>query len=196
MTQPPGPGPSTAGAPLHPTSPPPPAGAPVAPESAPQPFGVPSQPSGVPFVPVPAPVPPPGPDGQWQPARIDPVAGTEYGLVQLRVPSVASGLATGALIAGIASVLVSVLVLCFGLVGSGESWGGWVAGAFTLLAVLIGGGAVAVGLVATRQIRRSGAEGRLRFTGRGTAVAGISCGAAGAGIALLSLLLTLVLQFS
>jgi hypothetical protein len=169
MTLPSGPGdPSTAGVPLHP--------------------------SGVPF--MPAPVPPPGPDGQWRPARVDPVAGTEYGLVQLQVPPVVSGLATGALIAGIAAVLVSVLVLCFGTIGSGESWGGWVAGAFALLAVLIGGGAVAVGLVATRQIRRSGAEGRLRFTGRGTAVAGISCGAAGAGIALLSLLLTLVLQFS
>ena len=109
---------------------------------------------------------------------------------------IGDGIAGNALIAGIASVLVSVLVLCFGTIGSGESWGGWVAGAFTLLAVLIGGGAVAVGLVAARQIRRSGADGRLRFTGRGTAVAGISCGAAGAGIALLSLLLTLVLQFS
>jgi hypothetical protein len=142
------------------------------------------------------PVPPPGPDGQWRPARVDPVPGTEYGLVRLDVPPVTSGLATGALIAGIASILVSTLVLCFGTVGSGESWGGWVAGAFALLAVLSGGGAVALGLVATRQIRRSGVEGRLRFTGRGVAVAGISCGAAGAGIALLSLALSLVLQFS
>lgn len=173
--------PSTPGAPLHPS------GVPSAP-------GAPLHPSGVPF--TPPPVPPPGPDGQWRPARVEPVAGTEYGLVQLEVPSAASGLATGALIAGIASILVSVLVLCFGLVGSGESWGGWVAGAFALLAVLFGGGAVAAGLVARRQIRRSGAEGRLRFTGRGPAVAGISCGAAGAGIALLSLALSLVLQLS
>jgi hypothetical protein len=64
-----------------------------------------------------------------------------------------------------------------------------------VLAVLAGGGAVAVGLLATRQIRRSAEPGRIRFTGRGRAVAGISCGGAGAGIALLGLALTLVLQY-
>jgi hypothetical protein len=169
MTQPPGPGhPSIAGAPLHP--------------------------SGVPF--APPPVPPPGPDGQWRPTRVDPITGTEYGLVHLEVPAVSSGLATGALIAGIAAIGVSGLVLCFGTVGAADGWGGWVAGAFTLLAVLAGGGAVALGLIARRQIGRSGADGRMRFTGRGLAVAGISCGAAGAGIALLSLALSLVLQLS
>jgi hypothetical protein len=141
-------------------------------------------------------VPPPPAEAQWRPARVDPVAGTEYALVQIEVAPVSSGLATGALIAGIASIGVSALVLCFGVAGSSDSWGGWVAGAFTLLAVLIGGGAVAVGLIATRQIRRSGQDGKLRFTGRGTAIAGISCGAAGAGIALLSLALALVLQVS
>ena len=158
---------------------------PGAPASGPAPYGGPA-----------GPVPPPAPDGRWRPARVEPVAGTEYGLVQLEVPAVTSGPATGALIAGIASVLVSTVVLCFAAVGSGESWGGWVAGAFTLLAVLSGGGAVAVGLIATRQIRRSGSEGRMRFTGRGAAVAGISCGAVGAGIALLGLVLSLVLRFA
>lgn len=161
---------------------------------APAPTGAPLHPYGVPF--TPPPVPPPPADGQWRPARIDPVTGTEYGLVQIEVAPVSSGLATGSLIAGIASIGVSALVLCFGVAGSAGGWGGWVAGAFTLLAVLIGGGAVAIGLVSTRQIRRSGQEGKLRFTGRGTAIAGISCGAAGAGIALLSLALALVLQFS
>ena len=149
-------------------------------------------PSSVPFAP-PAVPPPPG-DGQWRPARIDPVAGTEFGLVQLEVPGAASGLATGSLIAGIASVLISVLVLCFGVAGSADGWGGWVSGAFALLAVLIGAGAIALGLIARRQIRRSGQDGRLRFTGRGIAVAGISCGAAGVGIALLFLALAVVLQ--
>jgi hypothetical protein len=151
-------------------------------------------PSGVPFTP-PA-VPPPPADGQWKPTRVDPVAGTEFALVQLEVPPVASGLASGSLIAGIGSVLISVLVLCFGVAGSSDSWGGWVAGAFALLAVLIGAGAIAVGLVARRQIRRSGHDGRLRFTGRAMTVAGISCGAAGVGIALLGLALALVLQLS
>jgi hypothetical protein len=144
----------------------------------------------------PAPPAPPPPDGYWQPSRIDPVAGTEYALVRLQVPPATSGLAVGSLIAGIGSLLVSVLVLCFGVAGSGDSWGGWVAGAFALLGVLIGGGAVVLGLLATRQIRRSGHDGTLRFVGRGTAVAGISCGAAGVGISLLSLVLSLVLQFS
>ena len=141
-------------------------------------------------------MPPPPPDGQWRPARIDPVAGTEYGLIHIQIDPMTSGMAVGSLIAGIGSVLVSVLVLCFGLAGSAGGWGGWVAGAFALLGVLIGGGAVALGLIGIRQIRGSGQAGRLRFTGRGMAVAGISCGAAGAGIALLSLALSLVLQFS
>lgn len=156
--------------------------------------GAPPHPAGVPS--AAPPVPPPGPDGQWRPARVEAVAGTEYGLVQLDVPAASSGLATGALIAGIASLGVSVLVLCFGTVGAGDGWGGWVAGAFTVLAVLAGGGAVALGMVARRQIRRSGTAGRMRFTGRGIAVAGIACGATGAGIALLSLALSLVLQLS
>ena len=174
MTQPPGPGQFPPAAPV----------------------GTQLHPSGVPFTAAPAPVPPPPADGQWLPARVEPVAGTEFGLVQIQVAPVSSGLATGALIAGIAAILVSGLVLCFGVAGASGDWGGWVAGAFTMLAVLIGGGAVAAGMVAARQIRRSGQDGRLRFTGRGTAVAGISCGAAGAGIALLCLALALVLQVS
>jgi len=97
-------------------------------------------PVGAPFLP-PA-VPPPPPDGRWRPERVDPVAGTEFGLVRLRVAPVASGVATGSLMAGIASILVSFLVLCFGLAGSSDNWGGWVAGAFALLGVLFGGGAV------------------------------------------------------
>jgi hypothetical protein len=120
--------------------------------------------------------------------------GTEFGLIQLRVAPITSGLAIGSLIAGIASILVSFLVLCFGLAGSDQSWGGWVSGAFTLLSVVVGGGAVAVGLGARRQISRSGRTGQVRFTGRGLAIAGISCGCAGAGIALLSLALSLSLH--
>ena len=53
-----------------------------------------------------------------------------------------------------------------------------------------------LGLVARRQIRGSGLTGQVRFTGRGLAVAGIVCGSAGAGIALLCLALALVLQTS
>lgn len=143
-----------------------------------------------------APVPPPPSSGRWQPERVDPMPGTEFGLVQLRVQPITSGLAIGSLIAGIAAIVVSFLVLCFGLAGADGGWGGWVAGAFTVLSVAAGGGAVAVGLTARRQIRRSGRTGQVRFTGGGVAIAGISCGGAGAGIALVSLALTLVLQLS
>lgn len=124
------------------------------------------------------------------------VPGTEFGLVQLRVEPLTSGLATGSLMAGIAAIVVSLLVLCFGLVGAQADWGGLVAGAFTLLSVVAGGGAVALGLAGRRQIRLSGQTGQVRFTGRGLAVAGISCGAVGAGISLVALALTLILQFS
>jgi hypothetical protein len=124
------------------------------------------------------------------------VPGTEFGLVELQVAPITSGQATGSLIAGIGSILVSFLVLCFGLAGSSDDWGGWVAGAFTVLGVLVGGGAIALGLVAMRQIRGSGRSGHIRFVGRGTAIAGICCGGAGAGISLVALALSLVLQLS
>lgn len=157
----------------------------------PTPPGAPLHPGGVPF--IPAAVPPPPPEGRWKPAGMEPVPGTEFGLVHLEIAALPSGAATGSLIAGIGSVLVSLLVLCFGLAGAEDSWGGWVAGAFTLLAVLFGLGAVGAGLAARRQIARSG-PGRVRFSGRNLAVVGISCGAFGAGIALLALVLALVVQ--
>jgi len=144
----------------------------------------------------PPPVLLPKPTEAWTPARIEPVAGTEFALVELKVAPITSGLAIGSLVAGIAAILVSTLVLCFGLYGLSDGWGAVVAGAFTVLAVLVGGGAVGVGLTARRQIRRSGQDGRVRFVGLRLATAGISCGAAGLGIATLTLLLVLVLQFS
>ncbi|BCJ52388.1 hypothetical protein Asp14428_38630 [Actinoplanes sp. NBRC 14428] len=132
----------------------------------------------------------------WTPERVDPLPGTEFALMQLRVVPITSGLAIGSLIAGIASILVAVLVLCFGVAGATQGWGGVVAGAFALLGALVGGGAITVGLIARRQIKRSGQDGRVRFTGGGVAVAGISCGGAGVGIAVLILLLVMVLQSS
>lgn len=144
----------------------------------------------------PPPVLLPKPSEAWTPERVEPVAGTEFALVQLKVAPITSGLATGSLIAGIAAILVSALVLCFGLYGLSGGWGAVVAGAFTLLGVLFGGGSVGLGLAARRQIRRSGQDGRVRFVGRGLATAGISCGAAGLGISTLTLLLVVVLQVS
>jgi hypothetical protein len=128
--------------------------------------------------------------------RVDPVTGTEFGLVQLEVAPLSSGPATGSLIAGIGSILVSLLVLCFGLSGRSGGWGGTVGGAFAVLGVLGGTGAIVIGALARRQISRSGHGGRARFTGRGAALSGIICGAVGVGISLLSEALALVLQFS
>ena len=71
------------------------------------------------------------------------------------------------------------------------------AGAFALLAVLIGGGAIALGLVARRQIRRSGATPDGAVHRRGVAV-GRNLVRRGRGweSALLALALALVLQLS
>ena len=143
----------------------------------------------------PATVPPPPAEGRWRPGRVEAVPGTGFAVVHPQIAPVTSGLGVGSLIAGIAAILVSFLVLCFGLAGADSTWGPWVAAAFTVLGVLAGAGGIGLGLAARRQIRRSGQPGRIRFTGRGAAVAGIACGATGLGIALLSLVLVLVLYF-
>jgi hypothetical protein len=132
----------------------------------------------------------------WKPTRVEPVAGTEFGVVHLEIAPVTSGLAVGSLIAGIAAVVVSMIVLCLGVAGASSGWGAWVAGAFTVLGLVAGGGGVGLGLTALRQIRRSGRPGLIRFTGRGPALGGLWCGAAGAGICVLSLALVLLVQIA
>jgi hypothetical protein len=121
--------------------------------------------------------------------RVEPVPGTEFGVAYLSVPPTVSGLAIGSLVAGIASIVISFVVGCFGLAGGKDGWGPIVAGAFAVLSGLLGLGGVGLGLAATRQIRNS----RGRITGRGLAVAGIVCGGTGvvltAGGMLLSLLM-------
>ncbi|GIJ21552.1 hypothetical protein Vlu01_21760 [Micromonospora lutea] len=110
------------------------------------------------------------------------------------MPPVTSGLAVGSLVAGITSILVSILVICVGAIGGGTN-GAWAAGAFAALGGLTGLGAVLAGLLGMRQIRRPAPPPAVRFTGRGLAIAGISCGGTGVllclvgvGLALLSAL--------
>lgn len=141
-------------------------------------------------------VAPPPREAAWRPERIEAVPGTPFGVAHLALQPVASGLAIGAMLAGIASILVSLLVLCFGLSGAQDGWGGWVAGAFAVLAGLAGLAGVGLGLAGTRQIRRSNRPPTIRFTGRGLAIAGISCGGVGLGITLLSLALVLTVQLT
>ncbi|WP_091555815.1 hypothetical protein [Micromonospora pattaloongensis] len=122
------------------------------------------------------------------------VPGTPFGLVHLDVPPVASGPAVGSLVAGIASILVSVLVTCFGLAGADAGWGAWAAGAFALLSGLAGIAALALALFGMRQIRRIAPPPAIRFTGRGLAIAGLICGGIGLTVTAASFGLALFLQ--
>ncbi|RIV38751.1 phage holin family protein [Micromonospora radicis] len=121
--------------------------------------------------------------------------GTPFAMVHLEVPPVTSGLAVGSLVAGITSILVSVLVICIGAVGGGTS-GAWAAGAFTVLGGLTALGAIVSGLLGRRQIRRPAAPPAVRFTGNGLAIAGISCGGAGLLLSLLGLALAFLLALA
>ncbi|SDT71343.1 hypothetical protein [Actinoplanes derwentensis] len=178
MTQPPGA-----------AYPPPQPGPPYySPYGQPPPYGAPP-----PFAPAP---PPPPVVAGWQPERVDQVTGTGFGLVHFQVAPITSGPAIGSLVAGIAAILVALAVFCFGLAGAQEGWGGWVAGAFTLLSVLACAGAVTAALIARRQITRSAQPGRVRFTGRGLTIGGMVCGIAGAALSLVGLSLGLVVQLS
>jgi hypothetical protein len=120
--------------------------------------------------------------------RIEPVPGTEFGVAYVPVAPTASGLAIGSLVAGIGSVAVALIVGCFGLAGGSAGWGLLVSGAFAVLAGLLGVGAAGIGVVAMRQVKAA----RGRLTGRGIAIAGISCGGAGVVLTAGGLLLALV----
>jgi hypothetical protein len=141
-------------------------------------------------------VAPPPADGRWRTRSVDRIPGTDFGLVTLDVGAVTSGLAVGSLVAGLAGILGAVAVLCFGGVGARDGWGAWVAGAFAIVAGAFGLAGVGLGFGALRQIRRSGVAGRIRFTGRGLALGGISCGGVGVGLTVLGLVLAIGLQLS
>jgi hypothetical protein len=144
------------------------------------------QPPPVPFPPSVAPLPPGS--RPLRPARIEPVPGTHFGIAYPALNPTKSGLAVGSTIAGIGSIPASLLVLCFGVTGAQGGWGALVAGAFTVLAVAVGAGAIGTGLVALRQIRRPGGE----LAGRGLALTGLICGSVGAGLGLLGLVLAIL----
>ncbi|MEV4760251.1 DUF4190 domain-containing protein [Micromonospora sp. NPDC049559] len=141
---------------------------------------------------LPAAVPPPPPrDSRQAPRRVEAVPGTHFALVHLDVPPVTSGLAIGSLVVGIASILVAVLVACFGVAGPSA---GWVAGAFAVLGGLASAAAIVLGLLGLRQIRRVGPPPAIRFTGRGLAIAGLACGGAGLVATVLAFAISLLLH--
>lgn len=94
-----------------------------------------------------------------------------------------SGPAIGALVTGIVSLLVTMLVAVFGLIAAQSGVGALVGGAFAVLAAALGGAGVGLGLVGLRQMRTGGVRGR------GMAIAGVICG----GVAILLTVLVMVL---
>jgi hypothetical protein len=105
----------------------------------------------------------------------------------LGVRPLASGQAIGSMIAGIASIIASGFFGLLGLVAASGGAALSIAPAFAFLGLVISGGAIGLGTVGLRQVRRSGG----RTSGRGMALAGIICGSIGAGFTLLGLLLAL-----
>jgi hypothetical protein len=91
-------------------------------------------------------------------------------------------------VAGIAAILMSFVVACFGLVGASQGWGLGVSGAFVALGLFIGLGAIGLGVFGLRQVRH--AQGTV--TGRGMAIAGLSCGGTGVGLTVLAFVLAVV----
>lgn len=161
----------------------------------PQPHpAVPPPPAMPPATPWPAPPPPPPPEARWRARRIEPVPGTGYGVVLLDVPPVTSGLAVGALISGVASIIVSGVVGCFGVAGARAGWGGWAAGAFTVLGVLLGVAGILLGVAGRRQTQRPAPPPAIRFSGRPVAMAGAICSAIGLFLTLSGFGLALLLQ--
>jgi hypothetical protein len=139
-----------------------------------------------------APIPP---EARRPPSRVEPVPGTSFGVAYLDVPAATSGTAVSSLVTGIASILVSFVVTCFGLAGASAGWGGWVAGAFAVLAILLGLAAIGLGLAGLRQVRRARERGTIRVGGRGLAITGLACGGSGIAITVLALVATLLIQF-
>jgi hypothetical protein len=133
------------------------------------------------------PVAPPPQDSVRRPVRVEPVPGTGYGLAIVGAPAATSGPSVGALLAGIASILVSLLVSCFGLVelsatdDGQRGTGVLVGGAFAVLAGFLGCAGIGLGVAGMRQTKRG--AGGPPVAGRGMAIAGLVCGAVGLGIA-------------
>lgn len=125
----------------------------------------------------------------YRPARIDPLPGTPFGVMYPMLRPTVSGFGSGALVAGLAAVLVSFVVVCLGSAGAGRGWGALVSGAFAILAVLLGTAAIVAGVAGRRQASRSAGG----VTGGGLALSGLCCGASAIGVTLLGFLLAVLL---
>ena len=143
----------------------------------------------------PHPTPPP-PDAWQRPLRVEPVGGTPYALAILAPQVPTSGPAIGSLVCGIAGIVVAVVAGCLGIVGAQPGWGMWVTGAFAVLAGSLGVAGVGLGVVGIRQTRPPREPGVPAPKGRGTAVAGLVCGAVTAFLTFCSVGGTALIQYA
>src|SRR5262249_45466042 len=117
----------------------------------------------------------PGPGMDHEVGAVFPGPGGDFLLAYPSVSPVRSGIATGSLICGLASLPLTVIVLCFGVVGASDGWGLAVAGAFAALGTFSGLTGVGLGVMALGQVRRSAKE----MAGRGIAFGGLCGGGIG-----------------
>jgi hypothetical protein len=114
-----------------------------------------------------------------------------YGVAIVGVAPTTSGPAVASLVVGVGSILVSLVVFCWGAVGADGGWGPVVAGAFAVLAGLVGVAAIVLGRVGYRQIKRAVDWGATK--GRGMAVTGIVLGALGLVLTVVAVLTAVAL---
>jgi hypothetical protein len=118
---------------------------------------------------------PPRAPGLPAPVAVEVIPATPFAVAIVGLPPTTSGPAIAALVAGVGSILIAMVVGCFGVLGAQAGWGPTVAGAFAVLAALVGLAAVVFGVIGRRQVRR----GDGGIVGRGIATAGVSCGIVG-----------------
>lgn len=128
------------------------------------------------------PGPPPRGPGLPRPVAVLPIPETPFGIAVVGVAPTISGPAVASLVVGVGSILVALVVGCFGVVGADAGWGPMVSGAFAVLGGLAGAAALVLGRMGLRQIKRVAGA----VTGRGVALAGIICGASGLALVVLA----------
>jgi hypothetical protein len=128
--------------------------------------------------------------GLPRPIAIEVVPGTPFGVAVVEVRPTTSGPASASLVAGIASILVALIVGCFAVVGAEQGWGALVAGAFAALSATASVAAIWLCRIALTRVRRSVVWGPTR--GRGLAIAGLVCGLVGLTLSVLVILVALL----
>lgn len=130
--------------------------------------------------------------GLPRPVALQAVPSSPFGVAIVGVAPTTSGPAVASLVTGVGSILVAFVVICFGALGADGGWGPVVAGAFALLAGLVGVASLVLGQVGFRQVRRAVDWGASK--GKGLAISGMVCGAVGLLITALGVVLAFTLS--